>query len=91
VDENEDGIATSVKGIQWEALSVKNLRTICARLGFKGYKNANKHGIIDIIVKCCKAKMIYDSLWDDHEKDANGTTCAMLTRKETQCVLCFVF
>jgi hypothetical protein len=69
------------KGIQWEAMSVKNLRTVCARLGFKGYKNANKVGIISIIVKCCKAKKLYDSLLDD-----NAITTTTSTRKETQCV-----
>ena len=85
VDENADGIATGVKGIQWEALSVKNLRTVCARLGFKGYKNANKVGIIDIIVRCCKAKKVYDTLWDDEAKSKNTKTTTS-TRKETQCV-----
>jgi len=86
VDENADGIATGVKGIQWEAFSVKNLRTVlCARLGFKGYKNANKVGIIDIIVRCCKAKKVYDTLWDDETKSKKTKTTTS-TRKETQCV-----
>ena len=40
-------------------LSVKKLRTISACLGFKGYKNANKVGIIKIIVRCYKAKNVY--------------------------------
>jgi hypothetical protein len=93
VDENAEGIATGVRGIQWEALSVKNLRTVCARLGFKGYKNANKVGIIDIIVRCCKAKKVYETLWDSEAKSKNNDTksknntqTTTSTRKETQCV-----
>jgi hypothetical protein len=35
VDENADGIAKGVKGIHWEAMLLKNLCTVCARLGFK--------------------------------------------------------
>ena len=63
--------------MKWETLSVKNLRTVCARLGFKGYKNANKVGIIEIIVRCSLARKVYDRLWDgDNNKDdgANATT-----------------
>jgi hypothetical protein len=86
VDEDEEGTPIGVKGMKWETLSVKNLRTICARLGFKGYKNANKVGIIEIIVKCCKTKKVYASLW---ENDKNATSIGnngMTTRKEVQCV-----
>jgi hypothetical protein len=45
LDEDENDAPTGVKGMKWETLSVKNLHTVCARLGFKGYKNANKVGI----------------------------------------------
>ena len=84
VDEDENGNPTGVKGMTWETLSVKNLRTVCARLGFKGYKNANKVGIIEIIVRCCTAKKVYDNLWQSDNKE-NGTI-ATATRKEVQCV-----
>ena len=68
VDENKEGKATGVKGIKWEALSFKNLCTVCARSGFKGYKNANKVGIIEIIVRCFTAKKVYDAMWDNDNK-----------------------
>ena len=57
---------------------MKKLQTICAHLGFKGYKNANKVGTIEIIVRCCKAKKVYDSLWDDKSKNV------------VQCVFCLL-
>jgi hypothetical protein len=85
VDEDEKGIPTGVKGMAWETLSVKNLRTVCARLGFKGYKNSNKVGIIEIIVRCCTARKVYNNLWQSEDNKENGAI-ATSTKKEVQCV-----
>jgi hypothetical protein len=96
IDYDDEGNPTSVFGVSWHKLPVKQVRTICSKLGVKGVKNVKKSAMIDVLVKWCYSSKIYDDMRtklglttneDEEEEEEIGIAGGLLVtrRKEVQC------
>ena len=90
IEYDHEGNPISVFGVSWDKLPVKQVRTICSKLGVKGVKNVKKSTMIDVLKKWCYSRKVYDNMranlgletndTEEHENQGGGAP-----RKEIQC------
>lgn len=83
INEDEDGNAAGVLGLQWEELSVKQLRILCAAFRIKGIRNSKKPEIIDKIMRTFQIRKAYNKL--QSQQDRKPPAEDRVSRRQIQC------